>query len=192
MQVNPYKSPETVALDQPVVPYLDMGHFELIGNTIHCGPQLFLPMYCVLTGAEEDLEFVECGLRHMSWWGRLLWILLLPISTVFPVGPWLLRRGLSSSCAVSYFVARRIVVRSRWLFRIGCIPLFAALVWTLAVVPDVRSDGIIVLAGPVCLVLLVAAFAVFLSTSPAPLRTVGCRHGPQWRLLHFMSELDHS
>lgn len=84
MDVNPYKSPETVDREKPVVPYLDMGSFEVVGNTIHCGPKLFLPMHCVLTGEEEDLEVVERKLRYLPIWGRILWILFLPMFTIFP------------------------------------------------------------------------------------------------------------
>ncbi len=121
--------------------FLDLGDFELHGSTIHCGSQLFRPMYCVVNGTDEDLEMVERDLMYLPPIAKVLAVILFPVASVLPFGRLLLLWGLSSNCRVTYFVERRLIRRSKLLLACGVCLLIVAFTWLAFVAPDVRMQG---------------------------------------------------
>ncbi|MBL8820337.1 MAG: hypothetical protein JNL58_30215 [Planctomyces sp.] len=179
METNPYIPINSDDRGHCSSRFLDLGDFELHGTTIHCGGNLFLPMYCVVSGTDDDLEMIERDLLYFSPLARLIAICLLPITIAIPFNRLLLVWGLSSTCHVTYFVERSLIRQARMLLTLGAILIISALLWLAFVAPDIRTQGLHVLIGPTALFLLTVGFAVGFGRNPYPIRVVAFKDRKQ-------------
>lgn len=184
MTDNPFQSPKRSGNKSEDEDYADYGDYQIAGKYLICAGEAMLPQYCVISGEESDLEYIEETLVYQSPFNRFLNLAMIPFFFAIPLGWFLLRPVMRPDprdcCRVSYCLSRRFLVRSRWLIAINVLLVLSAIIWTIVELNLVRRDRLPVLLLSLSPLALAALLTFFIRAWYRPLKLKTLKQGCFW------------